>query len=109
GGEPIALFSTIWSDENNVEHQGGSLGVRTGLLIDAETRTNLGPGLLNAPHRYRIDWLADRVAYYVDGVLAATHMVAVSGPMRAVAASDYDVMSGNIVVDWVRSAPYASS
>ena len=74
-----------------------------------ETRTNLGPGLLNAPHRFRIDWLADRVVYYVDGVLAATHMVAISAPMRPVAASDFNAFSGNIVVDWVRTTPYASS
>ena len=51
--EPFALFSTSWTDATGVFHSGGSLGLRTYNGTDAagETRTNLGPGLLNAPHR----------------------------------------------------------
>ena len=110
--EPIALFSSSYTDIDGVFHFGRldrRADVRRRRDQSTETRTNLGPGLINAPHRYRIDWLADRVVYYVDGVLAATHMVAVAAPMRPVAASDFNAFSGNIVVDWVRTTPYASS
>ena len=68
--EPFALFSTSWTDANGAFHSGGSLGLRTynGSDPAGETRTNLGPGLLNAPHRFRIDWLPAQVVYSVDGV-----------------------------------------
>ena len=109
--EPFGLFSTSWTDTDGVFHSGGSLGVRTYNGSDAagETRTNLGPGFLNAPHRFRIDWLPSQMVYSIDGVQVASHSVAVTAFMRPVAASDFNAFSGNIVVDWVRTAPYAAS
>ena len=109
GGEPIALFSTTWTDANGAEHSGSSLGVRTGTLNASETRTNLGSAFLNSPHRYRIDWQPAQVLYYVDGVQVATHAVAIGGLMRPVAASDFNAFSGNVVVDWVRQSPFAAT
>src|SRR6185436_16216605 len=49
--EPFALFSTL---------SGGSLWVRTytGNMATLETATNLGVGMLDGPHRFRIDWQA---------------------------------------------------
>jgi hypothetical protein len=109
--EPMALFSTSWTDADGVFQSGSSLGVRTydGFGGNGETRTTLGPGLLNAPHRYRIDWLAAEVVYSVDGLEVARHAVAVAGPMRPVAASDFNAFSGKVVVDWVRNTPYVAS
>ena len=109
--EPFALFSTSWTDASGVFHSGGSLGVRTFNGTDAagEIRTNLGPGFLNAPHRFRIDWQPAQIVYSVDGVQVATHAVAIAALMRPVAASDFNAFSGAIVVDWVRTTPYASS
>jgi len=100
--EPFALFSTL---------SGGSLSVRsyTGDLATLETATNLGTTFLNAPHRFRIDWQASQVVYSVDGVQVASHPVAIAGLMRPVAASDYNAFSGNIIVDWIRTMPYAAS
>ena len=97
--EPFALFSTL---------SGSSLVARsyTGDLSTVETVTDLGTALLNAPHRYRIDWQASRVVYSVDGVQVASHPLAIAGSMRPVAASDYNAFSGKIVVDWLRVAPY---
>jgi hypothetical protein len=109
--EPLALFSTSWTDAQGVFKSGGTLGVRTYDGTDAagETRTNLGSGFLNAPHRFRIDWLAGAVVYFIDGVQVASHPVAITALMRPVAASDFDRLSGTIVVDWVRIPSYASS
>ncbi len=109
--EPMALFSTSWTDASGAFQSGSSLGVRTYNGSDAagETRTTLGPGLLNAPHRYRIDWLPTQVVYSVDGVEVARHNVAVGGPMRPVAASDFNAFSGNVVIDYVRNTPYQTS
>ena len=45
----------------------------------------------------------------MDGVQVASHPVAISGLMRPVAASDFNAFSGKIVVDWMRTAPYAAS
>jgi hypothetical protein len=109
--EPMALFSTSWTDASGAFQSGGALGVRTynGTDTAGETRTTLGPGLLNAPHKYRIDWLQSQVVYTVDGVEVARHDVAITQPMRPVAASDFNAFSGSVVVDYVRNTPYAAS
>ena len=109
--EPLALFSSSWTDLNGVFQSGRSLGVRTydGSAIAGETRTNLGEGLLNAPHRFRIDWQSAQVVYSVDGGEVARHNVSITAPMRPVAASDFNAFSGKVVVDWVRHTPYVLS
>jgi len=111
GGEPFALFSTSWTDAQGNFQSGGSLGVRTfnGTDPNGEMRTNLGPGLLNEPHRFRIDWLPSMVVYSVDGQQVASHPMTIANTMRPVAASDFNAFSGTIVVDWVRSSPYAGT
>jgi hypothetical protein len=109
-GEPMALFSTTWTDGSGAEHSGSNLGVRTSAGSGAlESRTTLGTALLNTPHRYRIDWLPGQMVYSVDGVEVARHTVAVTQPMRPVAASDYNAFSGNVVVDYVRNTPYQTA
>ena len=49
------------------------------------------------------------VDYYIDGALVKSHGFAVDGPMRPIAASDFSVFGGNIVVDWMRMSPYAAT
>jgi N,N-dimethylformamidase beta subunit-like, C-terminal/Domain of unknown function (DUF4082)/Calx-beta domain/Bacterial Ig domain len=109
GGEPFAFFSTSWTDSQGVEQSGGSLGVRTTNGSGPEARTNLGPQYLNAPHRFRIDWLPSEVVYYIDGARVAAHTVTIAGTMRPIAASDFNAFSGTIVLDWVRSSPYTTA
>jgi len=91
---------------------GGTLLARSNPGVDgtAETTTTLGPSYLdNRPHRYRIDWNAASVDYFIDGVLVATHAVAIAGGMRPIAASDFSLLPGKVVVDWIRMAPYAAA
>ncbi|PYR42224.1 MAG: hypothetical protein DMF93_06310, partial [Acidobacteria bacterium] len=99
-GEPIALFST---------NSGNTLMVRSGALVTGETQTDLGPGYLNAMHQFRIDWEATSIDFYIDGGLVAHHAVTVSDSMRPIAASEFQGLSGKVVVDYVRSSPYQTS
>src|SRR5262249_13290360 len=97
--EPWAIFSTM---------TGGLLFARTNTGT-AVVDTGLGSGLLGEFHRYKIAWKADRVEYSVDGALVATHQVQVAGPMRPVAASDFNPFGGTVFVDWMRMSPYAGA
>ena len=96
---PFAIFST-----------GGGGPVQARTWTGSGTSDYAIPlNLLNAPHRYRIDWGASSVSYYVDGALVHTDAFAISGPMRP-AASDIFAGGGAVTVDWMRmTPPYASS
>src|SRR5262249_6734340 len=79
--EPWAIFSTL---------NGGLLFARSNDGNGGVVDTGLGTGLLGAFHHYKIVWQASSVDYYVDGVPVASHALAVAGPMRPVAASDFN-------------------
>ncbi|OLE12665.1 MAG: hypothetical protein AUI36_40145, partial [Cyanobacteria bacterium 13_1_40CM_2_61_4] len=93
---PWAMFST---------GSGGPLMARTLSESGVFTDETLPMNLLGMPHRFRIDWTATGVTYLVDGVQVASHPIPITGPMRPIAASDYNPFGGNIVVDWVRLLP----
>jgi hypothetical protein len=97
--QPFAIFST---------DRGGTLEARSlnGSLIANDEIIN-GPAYLGSPHRYAIDWQADRIDYYIDGALVKTHAFAIPGPMRPIAASDFSVFGGTILVNWMRLSPYS--
>ncbi len=97
--QPWAIFSTM---------SGGVLTARSNTGT-ASIDTFLGTGFLGFPHKYAIDWTDSTVVYSIDGTPVATHNLAVPGPMRPVAASDFSVFGGNIVIDWIRITPYAGS
>ena len=42
-------------------------------------------GFLGTPHRFRIDWTASSIRYSVDGVVVATHAVAITSSLRPIA------------------------
>jgi hypothetical protein len=65
----------------------------------------------NAPHRFRIDWNASTVVYWIDGVVKATHAITYppkNGAMRP-AITDQTAGGGALVVDWMRMTPNAAS
>jgi hypothetical protein len=96
---PWAIFSTGTS--------GSSLMARAwngGPFLD----TQLPAVTLGLPHRFRIDWLSARVDFYVDGTLAHSEPVSITGPMRP-AASDFAVGGGGVSVDWMRLSPYSAN
>jgi len=86
---------------------GGELMART---HDGTTPidTPVGNKWLGAPHRFRIDWSSSKVTFFIDGVEVATHLQAIVDPMRP-AFSDFNVGAGNLVIESVRFAPYATT
>ncbi|HXI31180.1 MAG TPA: Ig-like domain-containing protein, partial [Vicinamibacterales bacterium] len=99
GSEPWAIFSTM---------SGGALNARTNTGAGS-IDTFLGSGLVGAPHLFRIDWKTNSVDYFVDGNLVVSHPLTVAGPMRPIAASDFNEFGGNVTVNWVRLTPYTSN
>jgi hypothetical protein len=96
---PWAMFSTGSS--------GTQLLARTwdgGTMNDVA----ISSSLIGTPHRYRIDWNATTVDFYVDGALVSTHTVTLPGTMRP-ALSDLDAGGGVLTVDWMHLGPYAGT
>jgi hypothetical protein len=58
-------------------------------------------------HHFRIDWNASSIAYYVDGVLVATHATAISTLMRPIA-SDFNAGGSSVTIDNLTMSPYVS-
>jgi hypothetical protein len=67
------------------------------------------PGVsLNTPHRFRVEWNASNVRFFVDGGLVATHTGTITRLMRP-AASDYGLFGAGVQVNWLRQGGYAAS
>jgi hypothetical protein len=66
-----------------------------------------GPELIGSPHRYRIDWNQNTIAYYVDGDLKSTRTAAVSATLYPIVA-DYTGGGASLSVDWLVLKPYVS-
>ncbi len=65
----------------------------------------------NTPHRFRIDYNATTVVYWIDGTQVVSHTItypAKSALLRP-AATDGTVGGGVLRVDWMRMSPYAAS
>ena len=73
------------------------------------TDTLLPSSLIGSPHRYRIEWGASDVKYYVDGNLVATHSVSFGATQLRPLASEFNTGGGSLSVDWLRMTPYANS
>lgn len=77
-------------------------------------RSNIGSGTTDTPvaavdgqaHRYRIEWTASQVEYFIDGTLMTTHSVTIAGPMRPLVSDFNDFVP--VVVDWIRMTPYGA-
>ncbi|MCI0682546.1 MAG: Ig-like domain-containing protein [Gemmataceae bacterium] len=94
---PYALFSS-WS--------GNGLYARTSGSGVADT---LIPGnWFGAPHVFRIDWNTDSIVYFIDGNQVASHAITVTGSLRPLV-SDFNIDGNNLVVDWMRLGPIATS
>ena len=96
---PWAIFST--------GYPGGTTLMARTRSSSASIDTTLVGSFLGAPHRYRIDWTASNVVYYIDGVQVASHAIAIADNMRPVAS---DLAGGpTLSVDWLRMSPYVAS
>ena len=89
----------------------GSLHARTnntGGTSDVQD-TSLGSALLGSSHTYRIEWKADKVDYFVDDALVATHAISFAATEMRPLASDYNAAGGGLLIDWLRMSPYGDS
>ena len=60
------------------------------------------------PHRYKIEWKANEIVFYIDGAAVHTRPISISTNMRPLI-SDFDAAGASISVDWMRMSPYSSS
>ena len=95
---PWAIFST---------KTGGALWARTAVSASSIQETQIPGSWLGTPHRFRIDWNATSVVYWIDGVQVASHTISPAVQMRPIA-SDFNSTAGSVVLDWMRMTPYAS-
>jgi probable HAF family extracellular repeat protein len=95
---PWAMFSTGSTGTQLFarSHDGGT-----------ETDTPLA-ALLGTPHRFRIEWGASSVDFFVDGAPVASHPVAIAGPLRPLA-SDLTVGGPALTLDWLRMTPFPAA
>lgn len=96
GASRWAIFSTMGTTDTLYARVNNS-----GTFIE----TPLGTGLVGSAHTYRIDWLADRVVFSVDGTVRHTQNVAITGGMGTVF-SDYAAGGASVTVDraWMGAA-----
>lgn len=97
----FALFST---------RSGGILSARTGNSGGEETPSDLDSGYLGAPQRYRIDWTATSVNFFINDALVAEHTTRIptTNDLQVVV-SDGAVGGASLPVDWIRMGPYAET
>ena len=98
---PWAMFST----------GGGSLPVglyaRTnGPTVTDTPITGVDP---STPHRYRIEWNASEVVFYVDGTAGGLATREPSAPRCVRSPATSTTVGPRLTVDWMRMSPYASS
>jgi VCBS repeat-containing protein len=71
------------------------------------TNTLIGNTFVGSSHRYRIDWNATNILFYIDGTLVHTANVSIAQNMRPII-SDFSSGGPVVVVDWIRLSPYNS-
>ena len=98
-GQALATGSEYWA-MFGISDTANGLYARTN-LNNAITDTLLAGSWLGAPHRYRIEWTASQILFYIDGALVHTANVAITQNMRPVI-SDYAVGGTSVSVDWLQ-------
>jgi hypothetical protein len=65
----------------------------------------------NVPHRFRIDWNAATVVYWIDGTQRLTHTITYKGATANMRPAITDATVGGVAlsVDWMRMSAYAAS
>jgi hypothetical protein len=98
---PLAAFTTANSKPFSITAASGA--------NSSTVRETPLPGVaVNVPHRFRIEWKATSVEFYVDGALVATHPVTISQDMRPVV-SDYGIFGAGVRVHWLRQGSYTAT
>jgi hypothetical protein len=101
---PWAIFST--------KNDGSQVRARVwngGPTIDQDVGSACGNGTcLGDPHRYRIDWTASDIFFFIDGNEVYHETAQTIGVNMRPAISDAVVGAPALSVDWLRMTPYGS-
>lgn len=100
GESDLAMFSTFNTG-------GAQLYART-KSGPSEVNILIPGSYIGTSHRYRIEWNAGTVLFYIDGALVHTETVSIASTMRP-AISDYNNGGPVLQVDWIHATPYAAS
>src|SRR3954469_20275221 len=106
---PWAAFSTSPTPTPGTFFARTNTAALNGTQMD--TAIPVGPNFSPAdPHLYRIEWAANEVKFFVDGVQVADHVTTIASPMRPIV-SDLNSATGGPVVksDWLTSGAVPSS
>jgi hypothetical protein len=103
-GFGVSLTDTTWA----LFSSGAGDGLYARSNDGNTSHDTLIPGSwFGTPHRFRIDWTATTMTYFVDGTQVASHPVSIGGMLRPLA-SDY-VGDGSVLkIDWMRMTPYGA-
>lgn len=93
-----AGFTTAWT--------GDTIFVRVSIGGN-DTFTQVSGSYVGSPHIYRVEVGSEEVNFFIDGVLVASHALAVPGPLSAWV-SDYGSWGGALATDWIRVTPYTT-
>jgi hypothetical protein len=81
-------------------------------VAPGQVHETLMPGnWFNTPHRFRIDWNAGTVVFWIDGTQRAVHATSYKGATSSMrpAITDLTAGDGALSVDWMRMTAYAAS
>jgi hypothetical protein len=120
-GRSLEFSATIFNEPDqtvglllaqfNTKTTGTTASLYARTVTNPVVETLIPGNWFNQPHKYRIDWNASNIVYWIDGVVVATHNVTFPAVVRmTVIASDWKRNDlGKIVIDWLRVTPYAAS
>ena len=101
------LFWAMFGTSNTANQLYARTNTNGGTVVNAPIGN---PGdYVGSPHRYRIEWGATEVRYYVDGALVATHSANFGATQMRPLVSDFNSGGPDLSVDWLRMSPYAAS
>jgi hypothetical protein len=100
--EATAEYWALFGTANSTD----TLYARTN-LNNSVSDTPIPGNWLGTPHRYRIEWGASQVLFYIDGNLVHTANLTIPQTMRPVI-SDFQAGGPNVSVDWLHMSEYAS-
>jgi hypothetical protein len=102
-GLRLAQFTT--------QQVGTTVNLYATTLYPSAVQQTLIPGnWFNASHKFRIDWNATSIVYWIDEAKVATHNVTFPAITKMSAiADDFWKSDGVITIDWMRLTPYAAS
>ena len=102
-------FNSAWAIFSTKDSGVGQLYARTNFAGSSVDTAIGAPGqYVGSAHRYRIQWEAGLVEYFIDGTLVHTELGTFATNLN-VAASDFNSGGPTLSVDWLHVSPYPAS